>query len=296
MTETRPSVLIVGGDGFIGKSLTRKLQTAGWSVFSTTRRPELVCSTRPFLDLLRPELNVGANTLGNVSHAIICGGITSIASCEKDPIGTHTINVDGVTHLAKRIIESGINLTFLSSSTVFDGTMEAPLPIDRPNPTCEYGRQKFATEQILTAFGKQSKIIRLTKVVNPQNSIFSAWISDLRYQSEIFAVNDAYVAPISIEYCTSFVAGILFSNQSGIFHTAPSSAMTYYEIATYIALRLGLNVNLVKAIRNGQQGTYVTKAAQLGGVSNDTWVPPQPRPEDAIDDLACRHKIRSSTV
>jgi len=285
MTETRPSVLIVGGDGFIGKSLTRKLQTAGWSVYATTRRPELVCPTRPFLDLLRPELNVGANTLGNVSHAIICGGITSIATCEKDPIGTRKVNVHGVTYLAQRIMESGIDLMFLSTSAVFSGSSESPLPLDKPNPNCEYGRQKFATEQILTAFGEPLKIVRLTKVVNHQNSIFRTWISDLRYRSEIFAVNDAYVAPISIEYCTSFIEGILFSNQRGIFHAAPSSAMTYYEIATYITLKLGLNVNLVKAIRNGQEGTYVTNGAQLGGVTNDVIVPKQPSPTEAIDNF-----------
>jgi len=285
MTESQPSVLIVGGDGFIGSSLTRKLQTAGWSVLATTRRQELVCPTRPFLDLLRPEQNVGANTLGNVSHAIICGGITSIASCEKDPIGTHTINVDGVAHLAKRIIESGINLIFLSSSTVFDGSLEAPLPIDRPNPTCEYGRQKFATEQILTAFGKPLKIIRLTKVVNPNNSIFSEWIIDLQSGSKIFAFDNVLVAPISVDYCNSFIKGLLLSNQTGIFHAAPTRALTYYDIANYITLKLGLDTNMVRPIKNGPNGAYAANGGHLGGVQNDAVMPPQPCPKDVINAL-----------
>jgi len=61
--------------------------------------------------------------------------------------------------------------------------------------------------------------------------------------------------------------------------------MTYYEIAKYMTLKLGLNGNLVKAIRNGQEGAYVTKGAQLGGVTNDVIVPKQPSPTEAIDNL-----------
>jgi len=285
MTETRPSVLIVGGDGFIGKSLTRKLQTAGWSVFATTRRPELVCPTRPFLDLLRPELNVGANALGNVSHAIICGAITSISNCEQEPLATRYVNVDGVTCVAQRIIESGIKLLFLSSSAVFDGTSGSPLPCDEPTPDCEYGRQKLEAEQNIAAFGGSLKIIRLTKVINPKTSIFRKWISTLKSCAEINAFNDVYVAPISIEYCTAFIEGILLSNQTGIFHVAPTRAMTYYEIASYIASKLGLDSNMVKATRNGQNGAYATNGAHLGGVLNNLRVPLQPCPTDVINNL-----------
>jgi dTDP-4-dehydrorhamnose reductase len=285
MTETRPSVLIVGGDGFIGKSLTRKLQTAGWSVFSTTRRPELVSSTRPYLDLLRPELIVGANTLGKVNHAIICGGITSIARCEEDPIGTHIINVDGVTHLAQRIMEVGINLIFLSSSAVFGGSLESPLPLDRPTPDCEYGRQKLLTEQNLTAFGEPVKIIRLTKVINPTDTIFRTWVHKLKSGTEIAAFDDVHVAPISIGYCTSFIIKLLSTNRDGVFHAAPKYPLTYFEIAHYMCRTLGCKANLVKPIKNGEHGVYATKGAHLGGVINEDQLPPQPGPLETIDNL-----------
>lgn len=285
MTESQPSVLIVGGDGFIGRSLTRKLQTTGWSVLSTTRRPGLVSPTRPYLDLLRPELDLGAKMFRKVHHAIICSGVTSIVTCEQNPISTRFINVEGVTHLARLIMESGINLTFLSSSAVFGESSESPLPLDRPAPNCEYGLQKFATEQNLTALGKPLKVIRLTKIVNPNNSIFSKWIIDLKSGSKIFAFDNVLVAPISIDYCNSFIEGLLLSNQTGIFHAAPTRALTYYDIANYITLKLGLDTNMVRPIKNGQNGAYATNGGHLGGVQNDAVMPPQPCPKEAIDNL-----------
>ena len=289
MVDARSSVLIIGGDGFIGRSLKSKLENVGRTVFSTTRRLERVCSTRPYLDLLRPELTVGQNILKNVSQAIICGAVTSISKCEKEPIATHSINVEGVASIAQMIVEKRIELIYLSSSAVFNGSSESPLPSDHPSPSCEYGRQKLAAEQYLTALGKPLKIIRLTKVVNPTNSVFSSWIHDLRSGSEIAAFDNVHVAPISIEYCTSFIAGLLSSNETGTFHAAASRALTYYEIANYIALKLGLDPHMVKSIKNGDNGAYANKGAHLGGVLNDSRVPPQPSPKVVINNLIYGH-------
>src|SRR5690348_15009641 len=144
------SVLIVGGDGKVGRALAEQVASSGQTVFTTSRRAEPAAHVLP-LDLAG---DVDAWPIPeDVSSAVICAAIPLIDACEKDPVGTARVNAVGTLALVRRLVERNIFTVFCSTNQVFDG--EAPnTPAETSqSPRSEYGRQKTQVERALLSIG-----------------------------------------------------------------------------------------------------------------------------------------------
>src|SRR6186713_3352660 len=116
-TISRQRVLIIGGDGTIGRELKRYLLAAGHDVMATTRRRERVSPTTFFLDMIE-DLN--EIELPRVDTAVICAAITRFSNCRNFPELARRVNVQAPVSLSKELISQDIRVLLLSTAAVFD--------------------------------------------------------------------------------------------------------------------------------------------------------------------------------
>ena len=86
--------LIIGMDGFIGRSLHKHLPGA----LVTTRRSNRL-ETAHYFDLARP------GPLPEADVVYLCAGVNGTLTCAQDPQRSWRVNVDGTIHVAEHYLE-----------------------------------------------------------------------------------------------------------------------------------------------------------------------------------------------
>ena len=235
-----PSVLIVGGDGYVGGELVRRLRAANWRVWSTTRRaasaPDVIR-----LDLageLLPELpEVGA--------AVICAARARLGDCAVDPVGSRRVNVDGVARIAAALARRGAYPLFLSTDKVFDGLLPQRRRDDETCPRTEYGRQKADAERAVRAAG--GSVLRLCKIVSPKLPLAAEWRRALLEGRPVTPFTDMFLAPVPLAHVCSLIERLLTARADGVFHCTGAEDRSYAALARAMADALGADPALVRA-------------------------------------------------
>jgi dTDP-4-dehydrorhamnose reductase len=245
MTDA-PAILVVGGDGFVGRVLTAHFRARGDRVIETTRRVGRTAADVLTLDL---AADPGAwPALPPLRGAVLCAAIARLQDCERDPAASRRVNVDAPAALAQRLAVAGVPTVFLSSDKVFDGRMAQRRRFDLTCATTEYGRQKAAAER---AMPRDVAILRLSKVVSPTVELFQAWVRDLRAGRPITPFEDLTMAPIRVELVAETVSRLLDERRSGIFHLTGDRDVSYVEAAHIVATAIGAAPALVQARPSG---------------------------------------------
>jgi dTDP-4-dehydrorhamnose reductase len=233
-------VLIVGGDGLIGRALHETYRAAGVPCLATSRRAE----QHPQLDLASsPETWELAE---RYSVAFLCAGRTKLADCETHAAETALINVTRTTELARKLWERGAFVIFLSTNLVFAGNKAFPAVDDGPNPTTAYGRQKGEAEKILRELGERVAIVRLTKVVHPAMPLLLDWAAALRRREVIHPYSDMVFSPIPLEYVAGALRSIASRQTREIIHLSAETDVSYASLAASLAERLDVSTDLVQ--------------------------------------------------
>lgn len=136
-------LLIVGGDGFIGRELTRLArEVCDAEVAATSRRS----GASLHLDLLQ----MGDVSLPQVDVSFLCAAVADYRACEGNAEAWR-VNVDGTIAVAKQLMRAGSFVVFLSSVAAEWATHSA------------YGRAKALVECTLQAIGDPA-ILRFERV------------------------------------------------------------------------------------------------------------------------------------
>ena len=239
--------LIVGGDSEIGAATQRAMQARGFAAAATTRRRELVCPERPFLDL---AADIDLFEPPNRTEAVcICAAIARIAACATDPKGTAFINVDQTLALADKFLARGIYVLFLSTNQVFDGQTPHVAPDAPCSPVSEYGRQKARTETALRermARGTPVGILRLAKVVSARMALLDGWIADLSAGRTIGAFCDMTLAPTPTDLVCAAIIALLQDRPTGVFQFTGPRDVSYADVGRFLATYCNADPLLVK--------------------------------------------------
>ena len=242
----RDSVLIIGADSLIGRSLLHQLSKDRKDVIGTTRKKDRVGENRIFLDLGK---NLDRFQLSeSLRTAIICAGITKLDQCERTPEETSLINVDATLFLLKKLGERNIRVIFLSSSQVFDGSKPFRDPNDELCPTTEYGRQKAIIERKIPSLCEHSTIVRITKVIFSRFPLFSSWYDSLSTKNQIQPFSDMVMSPVSVEFVVKLLDLIIKKRVFGIFQVSNTKDVTYHRIALWLAEKYGFDRSLVRPL------------------------------------------------
>lgn len=154
----KQKVLVIGGDGLIGKALVALLPRDEYDVERTTRREG---GHGMFLDMEVASLGVVSGFFGNYDIVFNCAAMAGFAICELNPM-SYRVNVDAPIAIA-RSLQPGQKLVHLSTDVVDYGIHTA------------LGMQKAFAEIGLGAIGNTItiRLRRVTDVADTCNKIMA---------------------------------------------------------------------------------------------------------------------------
>lgn len=151
-------VLILGGNGFIGYSLTKFLLSKNQSIVVYTKSP----------NFYRPELSGVKYVYGNFNNIeLLKQSLTGIdfvyhlisttipSTSNQNPINDVNTNVINTLNLLQNCLEMGVKKVIFTSSggAIYGIPKTLPTPENHPtNPICSYGITKLAIEKYLQLF------------------------------------------------------------------------------------------------------------------------------------------------
>jgi GDP-4-dehydro-6-deoxy-D-mannose reductase len=151
----RPTLLLLGARGFVGRHLGRAAEDAGLRVLRASRDgagADLAC------DLLRPETVRSALETSSPDAVANMAGASSVAASWRDPEETFAANVAGVENLLASTAAAAptAHLLCVSSAQVYGEPARDRMPLgeDEPiDPVTPYGRSKAAMEAACAVLG-----------------------------------------------------------------------------------------------------------------------------------------------
>lgn len=247
------SALVVGADSTIGVGLLDAFERVGVSAWGTSRRADGNRSRHLSLDLSQPEANWELPD-PPADVAFLCAAVTSLAQCANAPATTHAINVLQTVALAKKLIDAGSFVVFLSTNLVLDGRAPRPTASATVNPQTEYGRQKAQAEELLLGLGKRVAVVRFGKIVAPGLPLFESWADSLRQGKPVHPFEDMAMAPVGLSFAIEALLRVAASRVSGIVQVSACRDMSYADAARVIARNVGADVRLIEpALRSPQE-------------------------------------------
>ena len=221
--------MIIGADSVIGRALNRRLIGTHLPVVGTSRRKDAAKDSCLYLHI--GEKEDAWECPNDIGSAVLCAGVSKIQECASRPNDTWRINVDGIAAVARKLVDRGAFVIFLSTNQVFDGTLPFTPPESPPAPLTEYGRQKAEVEHRLIEMGDSTAIVRLTKVFGPGNSLLRHWADLLRRGQVVEPFYDMAIAPVPLTCVVSVLTLLLLSRTPGIFQISGDRDISYADVA-----------------------------------------------------------------
>lgn len=178
-------VLIIGGAGFIGSNLVKKLMRDGYHVFVYDNFSSGKISNLKFLskariikgDILDHKKIVSCIKKIQPNTIFHLAGIHYIPDCDKNPQKTRRVNVDGTSNVLEAIpaLSPKPFFIFISSAGVYANSSNALKESNKTRPICIYGETKLAGEKITKQICTKNKIpfttVRLFNVYGPNDRV-----------------------------------------------------------------------------------------------------------------------------
>jgi dTDP-4-dehydrorhamnose reductase len=168
--NTKIRVAVTGASGLLGRPLMKSLTSdprfeAHGAAFSRAAggldRVDLTstAAVEGWLDRVRPDVvvHLTAERRPDVYAA--------------DPDSADRLNIGATEALAKICAAREVNLLFLSTDYVFDGTSPPYSEEDKPNPLNDYGRSKLAGERAVAAASAGHRILRVPILHGPSDRL-----------------------------------------------------------------------------------------------------------------------------
>lgn len=237
-TESR-KILITGATGTLGRAFASLCEHRGLSHCLTSRAEIDICnkaSIKRAMEKYRPWAVI--NTAGFVR----------VADAEHERDNCFAWNARGAENLAKACAQADIPLVSFSSDLVFDGKLGRPyVESDATSPGNVYGLSKEEAErQVLNAGGKPL-MIRTSAFFGPWDRYNFAWnvLNQLARGEPVLACRKSIVSPTYVPDLVHATLDLLVDGETGIWHLANESQLSWYEFARKVAEGAGYDSALV---------------------------------------------------
>lgn len=184
-------ILLIGGDSRLGKIFYNNYNKL-YKIYRTSRKKKIDY----YLDLKKVK-NFQNTT--KFDYVLFIAGIVDYQECEKNFDEAKKINLNNIPFLAKKFLNQGSHVIFISTNTVFKSKKKKPKEKDKTNPSFNYSKLKDMTEKKLLIFKKnfpKISILRLTKNIDKNTKPFDDWIKILKNSGKINCFKDLFFAPI----------------------------------------------------------------------------------------------------
>lgn len=236
-------ILLIGGDSRLGKIFYNNYNKL-YKIYRTSRKKKIDY----YLDLKKVK-NFENTT--KFDYVLFIAGIVDYQECEKNFDEAKKINLNNIPFLAKKFLNQGSHVIFISTNTVFKSKKKKPREKDKTNPSFNYSKLKDMTEKKLLIFKKnfpKISILRLTKNIDKNTKPFDDWIKILKNSGKINCFKDLYFAPILFEDSAKIIHKIVSKNLYGIFHLSGKKDLNYCQFAKLLLKKLKMSNKYLKCV------------------------------------------------
>ena len=182
-----------------------------------------------------------------ISHAIFLAAITNIEYCNNNETKARMINGINTIDLIDRLNKKGIKVIFPSSTCVFSSNSKVEnFEFSNTNADNIYGQIKAEVEKEILK-NKLNTVLRISKIICPNDLLLTSWKNALKKKEKIFAFNDLRLAPTSVYSVAAYIQKWYKSDFNGIFHLSPSRDISYFQFAEKLASYMLVDKSLVKS-------------------------------------------------
>lgn len=222
------SILVIGGDGQVGRATLAYLNEQNYPAIGTTRRK---ISSQIYFDLKDSNYSFFENI--NISAVIVCASIASFTECERNSKESRETNVVHIVRLLEYLAGKSVYIIYISSSAVFNGEKKNFSEYDLLCPNTAYGLQKAEVEEFIlqsTRLRSNTAIVRPTKIITLENKLFYESVSALKNSQSISMFSDYLLSPISMRYIQMSIFKLLVLKIPGIFHLSSDADISYFDL------------------------------------------------------------------
>lgn len=254
-------ILIIGGEGQLGSSLTKLIENENFAQFQIT--------TIAQLDLSKEE-NIESFFKGNnFDYVVNCTAYTAVDKAENDQVTARLINAKAIQWIGRYAKLKKAGVIHISTDYVFSGESNLPLTTkDTVNPNSVYGLTKAEGEHLLMQENEKSVIIRTSWLYSEYGNNFLKTMLKLGAEKdEIKVVFDQIGTPTYASDLASTILQILKTVTSdsnlfapGIYHYSNEGVCSWYDFAQMIFKLANLNCK-IEAVSSDQFPTLAKRPA-----------------------------------
>jgi dTDP-4-dehydrorhamnose reductase len=236
-------LLVIGGSGLLGQTVTQQARNAGARVAATFHRHAL------------PIAGVGWRPL-DIRHR---ADVTALVQQTRPAVIVNTAfqqadwatTADGAMHVAVAAAAVGARLVHVSSDAVFSGRAQRYDEFCSPDPITPYGAAKAAAETAIKGLDPGAVIARTSLIIGDGTSTHEKHVHALAAGATTGVLfTDDVRCPIHVADLASALLELAASPYSGAHHVAGPDAVTRHELGVLIARRDGLDeANLQTGLR-----------------------------------------------
>jgi dTDP-4-dehydrorhamnose reductase len=247
------TVLITGGDGFVGSILANYFSKE-FKVYPTVVENKNKSVNLTEMDITSMK-NVDAAVKGiNPDVVLHLAGIKDVKFCEKNPKIAELVNTTGTANVSTSAKESGSLMVYLSTDYVFDGKCGMYKVDDAARPGTVYGKTKLAGENEVRRICPKYSICRASGIYDLSGrNILSFILGELKAQKRQEYYTDVFNSPTYIGNLSEMIMRVIALNKNTTYHLAGKERVSRYELALKAAETFQLDKRLVVAKELGEE-------------------------------------------
>jgi dTDP-4-dehydrorhamnose reductase len=245
-------VLLTGGNGFVAGSVIKQAppdcelhvlsrqeaQVSGanmrWHTLAALDEEHI----RQAFEESRPDAVLHLAALADIDY------------CQAHPEEARAVNTELTQTIATLCAARGCRMIHASTDTVFDGVKGMYVESEPPSPVNTYAETKAAAEKAVSSTVKDYVVARFSLVVGlPMlgrgNSFLARMIPTLQAGKELGVPDNEIRTPVDVVTLGRALLELAGSDFTGFIHLAGNDALNRWTMVRRIAVRLGLNENLV---------------------------------------------------
>ena len=227
-------ILLLGGNGQVGRELRRSLAPLGGLVVATRDGD----GADAVADFDAPQSLTALVARMSPDVVVNAAAYTAVDKAETDVEAAFRINAEAPEAIAKACAASGAWLVHYSTDYVFDGSATRPYrEDDATSPLGVYGASKLAGEEAIRASGARHAILRTAWVYAAHGKNFLLTMLRLAGErEELRVVADQFGAPTPAAWIADATAQLLRQHvaESGTWHLTAGGETSWHGFAEAI--------------------------------------------------------------
>lgn len=274
---TRDNGIIIGGDGFIGRTLSECTES-----LKTSRHGN---SEGIYYDISRSDPDILFATCLNLRFAIYCIGVDR-ETCQKEPkLGEQRLVRDRLD-FARTAIERGVLPIFFSTDYVFPGEEESYCEMSPKKALNLYGEYSARFEdEVEREFKGEYLLFRVTRLYNLSDRCH--WIAKILEgleKNEVqYGARDLFFSPLVLEDVVPVLQWAIENDVRGLVNVPGPEYMSRYDFMRQLAKKCQMDPELVAPISMDEIDPMRTTPRYLKMVSKR--LPKAILPKTRINDL-----------